>query len=144
MRRTIHFMCNPDDVTQLIHVYRSLLVSLKLKVCVFRRNAKQRKPLNRDGTQSWVVISRGVDKYVTKFALDHKQPMHHDERFGGAGKLVAINSLRVQSQASSSSSSMRATLSSETMRWGMVHDCYAKNFGVACASKTQNTYRNEL
>ena len=49
MRRTIHFVCNPDDVTQLIHVYRSLLLSLKLKVSVFRRNTKQRKPLTGTG-----------------------------------------------------------------------------------------------
>ena len=42
-----------------------------------------------DGTQSWVVISRGVEKYVTEGALDHTQPKHCNERSGGTRKLVA-------------------------------------------------------
>ena len=28
-----------------------------------------------DGTQSWVVINRGVEEYVTELALDHTQAM---------------------------------------------------------------------
>ena len=46
--------------------------------------------VRNDGTQSWVVISRSVDKYVTELALDHTQPMHCDERSESTGRPVAI------------------------------------------------------
>ena len=36
------------------------------------------------------VISRGVDKYVTEFAVDHTKPVHVDEAPSSTGKLVAI------------------------------------------------------
>ena len=32
-----------------------------------------------DGTQSWVVISREVEWFVTELALDHRDPIHHEE-----------------------------------------------------------------
>ena len=31
--------------------------------------------MQEDGTQSWMVISRGVDKYVTELAVDHTKPI---------------------------------------------------------------------
>ena len=42
--------------------------------------------MKRVGTQSCVVISRSVEKYVTEHALDHTQPMHHDEMSASAGR----------------------------------------------------------
>ena len=51
------------------------------------------------------------------FLLDHTNSMHCDERARGTGRLVALNSRRLQSQASSSSSSMNATLTSGRRRW---------------------------
>ena len=53
-----------------------------------------------DETQSCVVISRGVEKYVTELAWDHSEPMHCDEMSRGTGRPVAFNPRRVQSQAS--------------------------------------------
>ena len=45
--------------------------------------------MKRDGTQSCVVISRSVEKYVTEHALDHTQPRHHDEMSASARRHVA-------------------------------------------------------
>ena len=42
--------------------------------------------MKRVGTQSCVVISRSVEKYVTEHALDHTQPMHHDGMSASAGR----------------------------------------------------------
>ena len=44
-----------------------------------------------DGTQSLVVISRGVEKCVTELALDLTQPMFCNERSGGTMEFVAQN-----------------------------------------------------
>ena len=35
--------------------------------------------LKKDGTKSWVVISRSIVRYVTELALDHNEPMRLDE-----------------------------------------------------------------
>ena len=68
----------------------------------------------KDRTQSCVVISRSVEKYVTEHALDHT---HCDARSESKGGLVAINPRRVQSQASSWSSSVNAVLTIGQRRW---------------------------
>ena len=56
-------------------------------------------------------------KYVRELALEHTQPMHFDEMSWGTGRLVVLNPRRLQSQASSSSSSMNATLTIGQRRW---------------------------
>ena len=42
-----------------------------------------------DGSQSWVVMGRSVEKYVTELALDRPQPRHHAEVFTSTRRLVA-------------------------------------------------------
>ena len=56
--------------------------------------------MKRDGTKSWVVFSRGIERYVTELALDHTEPKRLDENTLSIGRLVAWKS---QSSASSSS-----------------------------------------
>ena len=33
--------------------------------------------MHEDRTQSWIVISRGVSKYVTELPEENKEPIHH-------------------------------------------------------------------
>ena len=56
-------------------------------------------------------------KYVTELALEHTQPMQCDEMSGGPRRPVVLNPRRLQSQASSSSSSMSATLTIGQPHW---------------------------
>ena len=36
--------------------------------------------MQRDGTESWVVISRGIEKYVVECIIDHVEAMHDDSQ----------------------------------------------------------------
>ena len=60
--------------------------------------------MNKDGTQSWMVISRSADKYVTEFAVDHTRSIHYDEASSNTEKLAASKQRTEQLKASSSSS----------------------------------------
>ena len=51
-------------------------------------------------TNSWVVISRGFERYVTELALDHTEPRRVGEHTPSIGRLVAWE---WQSSASTSS-----------------------------------------
>ena len=44
-----------------------------------------------DGTTCWVVICRGVERYVKALALDHTEPMRVDESTLSTVKLVAFS-----------------------------------------------------
>ena len=59
--------------------------------------------LAKDGSQSWVVISRSVERYVTKLYLDCTEPMQVDTSTLGTEKLVALIPWKGQRGASSSS-----------------------------------------
>ena len=61
--------------------------------------------MEKDGTQSWVVISRGVGKCVTEFAVDHRKPSHCDEASSSTEKSVAIKQRTEQLRVPSFSSS---------------------------------------
>ena len=58
--------------------------------------------MKRDGTKSWVVISRGIERYVTELALDHLEPMRVDNHTVGPG---TTSGLDVAPTAPTSSSS---------------------------------------
>ena len=58
--------------------------------------------MQNDGTQSWIVISRGIIKYVTELLEENKKPIHFEEVATSAGQLVAM---KQKDQSSSSSSS---------------------------------------
>ena len=60
--------------------------------------------VKKDGTRCCMVISRGVDKYVTELAADHTKPIHYDEASSSTGKLVAIKQRTEHLKASSFSS----------------------------------------
>ena len=45
--------------------------------------------MRNDGSQSWIVISRGIDKYVTVLPEENEKPIHNKEVASSAGKLVA-------------------------------------------------------
>ena len=62
--------------------------------------------MQKDRTQSWMVISRGVGKYVTELAVDHTKPFHYDEASSGTGQLVAMEERRQLLPSSSSSSTL--------------------------------------
>ena len=53
-----------------------------------------------DGTQSWMVISRCVDKYVTELAVHQTKPIHYDEASSSKEKHVAIKQGTEQLKAS--------------------------------------------
>ena len=60
--------------------------------------------MHKDGTQSWIVFSRRVDKYVTELSEENKKPIHYEEASSSTGQLVAVER-RQQLLPSSSSSS---------------------------------------
>ena len=41
--------------------------------------------MQHDGTQSWVVISGIVNKYVTELREENEKPVHYEEVALGAG-----------------------------------------------------------
>ena len=61
-------------------------------------------PMNKDGTQSWMVISRSADKHVTELAVDHTRSIHYDEASSNTEKLAGRKQMTEQLKASSSSS----------------------------------------
>ena len=69
--------------------------------------------MQKDGTQSWMVISRSVDKYVTGLSEENKKPIHCEEASSSTEKLVAMEQ-REQLFPSSSSSS---TLPIKKRKW---------------------------
>ena len=44
----------------------------------------------KDGTQSWIVISRSIEKYVTELSEENKKPILHEEASSSTGKPVAM------------------------------------------------------
>ena len=46
--------------------------------------------MQNDGTQSWIVISRGIDKYVTELSEENEKLTHYEEVALGAGQLIAM------------------------------------------------------
>ena len=42
--------------------------------------------MQNDGTESWVVISRGMNKHVTGLPEEHQKPIHNEEMGLGAKK----------------------------------------------------------
>ena len=70
-----------------------------------------------DGTQSWVVINRDIDKYVTELALAHTKPIHYDAASTSTEKPVAMSQRREQLKAPSSSLSMSAAPPINQRHW---------------------------
>ena len=60
--------------------------------------------MQKDGTQSWIVTSRGIDKFVTEPPEVNKKPIHYEEASSSTGKPIAMEQ-REQLVPSSSSSS---------------------------------------
>ena len=80
-----------------------------------------------DGTEHWVVISRGIERYVTELTLDQHQPMRVDRIAVSIGRFVTFIPWKKQSQASSSFSPMYAPVPIDEITHGvrMVDDlCY--------------------
>ena len=46
--------------------------------------------MQKDGTQSWIVISRSVNKHVTELPEEDKNPVHCEEAPSSTGQLVAM------------------------------------------------------
>ena len=63
--------------------------------------------LQTDGSRSWIVISRGINKYVTELPEENEKPIHYEEVTPVAGELVAT---KQQEQFISSSSSFSTTV----------------------------------
>ena len=63
--------------------------------------------MQNDGTQSWIVISKGINKYVTELPEENKKPIHihYEEVARGAPKPVARKQHEQFVLSSSSSSS---------------------------------------
>ena len=45
--------------------------------------------MQNDGSQSWIVTSRGIGKYVNELPEDNKKSIHYEDVASSAGKLVA-------------------------------------------------------
>ena len=46
--------------------------------------------MERDGTESWVVISRGIERYVTECTLDHVDSTRDDTHIIGSERCGAL------------------------------------------------------
>ena len=51
--------------------------------------------MQNDGSQSWIVISRGVTKDVTELLDENEQPIHLEEVAPSAAKLVGDKAHKV-------------------------------------------------
>ena len=64
-------------------------------------------------TQSWIAISRGVNKYVMELPEENKQPIHCDEASSSTGRPVAME----QKEQLVPSSSSSPTLPINQRKW---------------------------
>ena len=46
--------------------------------------------MQNDGSQSWIVISKGMNKYVDELPEENKKPTHYEEVTASAGKPAVI------------------------------------------------------
>ena len=73
--------------------------------------------MQNDGSQSWIVTSRGIDKYVNELPEDNKKPVHYEDVASSAGKLVAIKQQEQFIPSSSSSSSSSTMMPINQRKW---------------------------
>ena len=71
----------------------------------------------KDGSRSWVVISWGVERYVTELSLDCTDTMHVDADTLSTGKPVAFLPWKGQQGASSSSQKEEAHTPKHQRKW---------------------------
>ena len=69
--------------------------------------------MKRDGTKSWVVVSRRIERCVKELALDHTEPTRLDENTLSIGRLVAWKS----HSSASSSSQIGAAIPKGQRKW---------------------------
>ena len=69
--------------------------------------------LQKDGTQSWIVISRGVNKYATELLEENRRPINYEGASPSAGTLAAME----QKEQFTPSSSSSATLPIDQRKW---------------------------
>ena len=77
------------------------------KQCDRRGIAIKIDSMQKDGTQSWRVFSRRVDKYVTELSEENKKPIHFEEASSSTGQPVAMEQRQQLIPSSSSSSPLR-------------------------------------
>ena len=58
--------------------------------------------MKEDGTMSWVVISRDIERYVLELALDHADPMRFDQHTMSSARPGARTMPPISSTSSSS------------------------------------------
>ena len=61
--------------------------------------------MQNDGSQSWIVISRGINRYVTDLPEENEKLIHYEELALGAKKPIATKQQELSIPSSSSSSS---------------------------------------
>ena len=86
------FMMMHNDIDWTWKDNRSLCVVSSLRVSEqYHRYGVEIKngSMMNDGTESWVVITRGLTRYVTELALDHTEPMRGEENTPSGGRSVA-------------------------------------------------------
>ena len=76
--------------------------------------------MKKHGTQSWMVISKGVDKNVTELSEENKKLIHFEEASSSTGKLVAMEQREPFIPSSSSSS----TLPIKQRKWKDIEHTY--------------------
>ena len=62
--------------------------------------------MQKDGTQSWIVISRDVNKYVTELPEENKKLVHYEAASSSTEELVAMKQKEQRIQSSSSSTAL--------------------------------------
>ena len=73
--------------------------------------------MQNDGSQSWIVTSRGIGKYVNELPEDNKKSIHYEDVASSAGKLVAIKQQEQFIPYSSSSSSSSTVMPINQRKW---------------------------
>ena len=71
--------------------------------------------LHGNGSQSWIVFCRGINKYVSNVSEEDGAVHEGADKFSSTGKRAATNPTQAQHQASSSS--MRATIPICQRQW---------------------------
>ena len=66
--------------------------------------------MQNDGTGSWIVSGKGIDKYVTELPEENKKPLHFADVATSPGQLVAMKQKEQFTQCSSSSTIMPINL----------------------------------
>ena len=70
--------------------FQSPVLEVKVTYHLYQYGIKIRvKSVKNDGSQTWIVISRGTHKYVDELLEEHGKSIHHEKMVNGTSRPVA-------------------------------------------------------